>query len=54
MEKTVTLSQTELNERLSSETWVEGEKPNLYEAEGLCKVCKTVYEDSYLRRTRRS
>lgn len=54
MEKTVRLSQAELNDRLSSRTWVEGEKPNLYETEGLCKVCRTVYEDSYLRRTRRS
>ncbi|MFQ5870738.1 MAG: hypothetical protein ACE5IB_01070 [Candidatus Geothermarchaeales archaeon] len=54
VEKTVRLSQAELNDRLSSRTWVEGEKPNLYETEGLCKVCRTVYEDSYLRRTRRS
>ena len=53
VEKTVTLSQTELNEKLSSEMWVKGGKPNLYETEGLCKVCRTIYEDSYLRRTRR-
>jgi len=54
VEKTVTLSEAELNEKLSSKTWVKSGKPDLYETEGLCKVCRTIYEDSYLRRTRRS
>jgi len=54
VERTVRLSQAELNEKLSAKTWVEGGKPNLYETEGLCKVCRTMYEDTYLRRTRRS
>ena len=54
MEKTVTLSEAELNEKLSSKTWVKSGKPDLYETEGLCKVCRTVYGESYLKRARRS
>lgn len=54
VEKTVTLSEAELSEKLSSKMWVTGGKPNVYETEGLCKVCRTVYGESYLKRARRS